>query len=399
MNLNSELLRGVYEYGLESPSSVQQRAILPMIKGECRDDSDDGLQLEHTAKKIIEGDDVIVEAPSATGKTLSLCVSALQNIDPGIKTCQVLMLTPSADMARRLQKTAVDIGQFVQIDCTASVGGSDIEDDINILHDSQQFVVGTPGRILTLIRRRAITVDSLKLFALDEADEIFARGFTDDVLAIHRLVPEFAQVVFLTATMLGDVLETATSLVRTPLHIVIKGTKLSFRGVKQFCVAVETEDSRLDILSQLSTTLEDTQAVIFCNLRKKVEWLSTELTSRGISNTAMHGDMPAFERARIVGDFRTRSSRILLATNMLARGLDVQQMSLVVNYELPTRTEDYIYRTNSSGRVERQFITVNLMSTDEAYRKHDIEHHYSTQVEELSISKAKIILDFTENTC
>lgn len=358
-----------------------------------------GLQLEHPANEMIEGDDVIVEAPHATGKTLSLCIAGLQNIDPDIKTCQALILTSSAGVARRLQMTAADIGQFVQMDWPASVGRSDIEDDIKILHDSQQFVVGSPGRILKLLQRGAITIDSTKLFALDEADEIVSRGHEENVLDIHRLVPDSAQVVFLSATMLDDVLETATRLMRNPLHIVVKGTQLSFRGVKQFCVAVPTEDVRLDLLSQLGTTLGDTQAVIFCNTRKKVEWLSNELTTRGISHTAMHGDMTALDRASSIKNFRSRSSRILLATNMLARGLDVQQTSLVVNYELPARPEEYIHRTNSSGRSERQCVTVNLMSTAEADRIHAIEHHYRTQVEELSISDAKKILDFTGNMC
>lgn len=345
---------------------------------------------------MIEGGDVTVEAPPATGKTVSLCISALQNIDPDIKTCQALIVTPTAGVARQLQETADEIGQFLQLDVPACIGGR-LKENIEILQHGQQIVVGSPGRILDLLRCRAITTESIKLFALNAADEIFSRGFEEHVLDIHRLVPESAQVIFSLATRSDGVLETATSLTRSPLHIIIKGTGLTFRGVKQFCVAVETEDSRLDILSQLSTTLGEAQAVIFCNTRKKLEWLSNELTGRGISHTAMHYDKPAFERADIVKEFRARSFPILLATNMLARGLDAQQTLLVVNYELPAKTEEYIHRTNRSGSLERQCITVNLISAAEVSRIRDIEQHYRTQVEEVSIAEAKKLFGFTGN--
>lgn len=357
-----------------------------------------GLQVGHAANEIVEGGDIIVQSPPATGKTISFCISALQNIDPDIKGCQVLILAPTSNMSRQLQKTISDLARFLQMDCPACVGGRPIQEDINTLHDGQQVVVGSPGRTLELIRRGAITVENTKLFALNEADEIFARGFEEHVLDIHRLVPEVAQVVFSAATMPDDVLEAATSLMRNPLHIIIKGTGLTFRGVKQFCVAVESDDLRLDLLSDLSTTLGEAQVVIFCNTRKKLEWLSSELTSHGISHTTMHYDKPAFERADIVKEFRARSSRILLVTNMLARGLIVQQTSLVVNYELPAKVEDYIHRTNRSGSLKRECITVNLMSSAEVPGIHDIEQHYRTQVEEVSISEAKKLLDFTGDT-
>lgn len=255
-----------------------------------------------------------------------------------------------------------------------------------MLHNAQQIVIGTPGRVLDLIHRGAITIDSTKLFVLDEADELLSRGFDEQILAIHSLLPPSTQSAFLSIMMPHDVLEMATKLLRDPLHIAPKRPiRHPLNGTKQFYIAAEERDQKLDILFDLIEIHGAAQAIIFCNLRRTVEWLAQQFTGREITISAMHADMPAFERADILGNYQSGSTRILLATNMLARGIDEQSVLLVVNYDLPAKLDDYIHRTNSRKRSEREAVIVNLTTAADISEVHDIERYYSTHIEETSI--------------
>jgi translation initiation factor 4A len=342
------------------------------------------LHTNHSANKIIEGKDVIAEAPSATGKTQGICIAALQIIDTNIKTCQALILTSTFDVAQQIQKFTLDVGQFMEMDCPASVGRPDTGDDISALHDGQQFVVGTPDRVLELIQLRAIAVDSLKLFVLDQADSLVSCGFTRHILDIYT--PSFTQVVFLSVTMPPDVLEPIARLTRDILHIIVRKNGRPLEGIKQFVISVEKEEQKLEVLSKFIELSGTTQVVIFCNLRRNVEQLTEDLNRRGIAISAMHGDMPAFERADIVENFRTGSTRILITTNMLARGTSAQLPSVVINYDLPAKPQDYVHRTSSDPRLEGKGVTVNLISAADASMARDIEHFLNTKMEETTIA-------------
>ena len=296
-----------------------------------------------------------------------------------------MILTSSLDLAQKIQKMTVEFSKFMQIDCPASIGKMDMGDDISTLSNGQQFVVGTPSRILALTHLHAITTDSIKLFVLDEADKMLSCGFTEHIYAIYRLLPEFTQVVLLSVTMPHDLLAFASGLMHDHLHIIVKQTEHPLDGNKQFYIAVEEENGKFDILSSLNEILADTQKVIFCNTRRQVEWLANELTAYGFTISTMHGDMTAIERAVVMEDFQSGTSRLLLATNLLARGIDVQQSWLVVNYHLPAKYEDYFHRTGSSRRVRRNGVTINLITAAEVYEVRDIEHYYNTQIEEIPI--------------
>lgn len=366
MNLKSELLRGVYAYGFERPSAIQQRAIMPVIKG----------------------NDVIAQAQSGTGKTATFSISVLQKVDPNLKACQALILAPTRELAQQIQKVVVALGDFMNIECHACIGGTSVRDDMKALQDGPQVVVGTPGRVHDMIQRRMLKTDSIKIFVLDEADEMLSRGFTEQIYDIFQLLPQSTQVVLLSATMPQDVLEVTTKFMRDPVRILVKKDELTLEGIKQFYIAVEKEDWKLDTLSDLYETVTITQAVIFCNTRRKVDWLTDKLTARDFTVSAMHGDMDQAQRDVIMKEFRSGSSRVLIATDLLARGIDVQQVSLVINYDLPANRENYIHRIGRGGRFGRKGVAINFVTADDVRMMREIEQFYSTQIEEMPMNVA-----------
>jgi len=364
-----ELLRGIYAYGFEKPSAIQSRAIRP----------------------VIEKRDVIAQAQSGTGKTATFSISVLQRIDLDIKQCQALILAPTRELAQQIQKVVVAIGDFMNVDCYACIGGTLVREDMDALRNGVHIIVGTPGRVHDLIQRRALKTDHIKLFVLDEADEMLSRGFTEQIYDIFQLLPQSTQVVLLSATMPQDVLEVTTKFMRDPVRILVKKAELTLEGIKQFYIAVEKEEWKLDTLSDLYETVTITQAVIFCNTRRKVDWLTEKLTARDFTVSAMHGDMDQATRERIMKEFRSGSSRVLIATDLLARGIDVQQVSLVINYDLPVNKENYIHRIGRGGRFGRKGVAINFITAEDVRMMREIEQFYSTQIEEMPMNVADLI--------
>jgi translation initiation factor 4A len=370
MNLKTELLRGVYAYGFERPSAIQQRAIMPVIKGH----------------------DVIAQAQSGTGKTATFSISILQSIDVSLKATQALILAPTRELALQIQKVVLALGDFMGIDCHACIGGTNVRDDIAKLQSGCQVVVGTPGRVFDMIHnRRAFKTDHMKMFVLDEADEMLSRGFKEQIYDVFQLLPTETQVVLLSATMPADVLEVTTKFMREPIRILVKRDELTLEGIKQFYIAVDKEDWKLDTLCDLYETVTITQAVIFCNTRGKVDWLTDKLTARDFTVSAMHGDMDQAKRDVIMKEFRSGSSRVLITTDLLARGIDVQQVSLVINYDLPSNRENYIHRIGRGGRFGRKGVAINFVTSEDVRMMRDIEQFYNTQIEEMPMNVADLI--------
>ncbi|OBZ87484.1 ATP-dependent RNA helicase eIF4A [Choanephora cucurbitarum] len=370
MNLKPELLRGVYAYGFERPSAIQQRAIMPVIKGH----------------------DVIAQAQSGTGKTATFSISVLQSIDVSLQEPQALILAPTRELALQIQKVVMALGDFMGIKSHTCIGGTNIREDIASLQSGVQIVVGTPGRVLDMIQnRRAFNTKHMKLFVLDEADEMLSMGFKDQIYDIFQLMPESTQVVLLSATMPADVLEVTKKFMRNPIRILVKRDELTLEGIKQFYIAVDKEDWKLDTLCDLYETVTITQAVIFCNTRRKVDWLTQKLQARDFTVSALHGDMDQGQRDVIMKEFRSGSSRVLITTDLLARGIDVQQVSLVINYDLPTNRENYIHRIGRGGRFGRKGVAINFVSSDDVRAMRDIEQFYNTQIEEMPMNVADLI--------
>ncbi|KAI8887722.1 ATP-dependent RNA helicase eIF4A [Backusella circina FSU 941] len=370
MNLKTELLRGVYAYGFERPSAIQQRAIMPVIKGH----------------------DVIAQAQSGTGKTATFSISILQSIDVSLKATQALILAPTRELALQIQKVVLALGDFMGIECHACIGGTNVREDIAKLQEGVHIVVGTPGRVFDMINnRRAFKTDHMKMFVLDEADEMLSRGFKDQIYDVFQLMPGSTQVVLLSATMPAEVLEVTKKFMREPVRILVKRDELTLEGIKQFYIAVDKEEWKLDTLCDLYETVTITQAVIFCNTRRKVDWLTDKLHAREFTVSAMHGDMDQAQRDVIMKEFRSGSSRVLITTDLLARGIDVQQVSLVINYDLPSNRENYIHRIGRGGRFGRKGVAINFVSGDDVRMMRDIEQFYNTQIEEMPMNVADLI--------
>ncbi|GMF94630.1 unnamed protein product [Aspergillus oryzae] len=336
-------------------------------------DSFDAMELK---PELLRGSDVIAQAQSGTGKTATFSISALQKLDPNVKGCQALILAPTRELAQQIQKVVVAIGDFMNITCHACIGGTAVREDMKALGEGPEVVVGTPGRVHDMIQRRVLKTDHLKQFILDEADEMLS------------LLPQSTQVVLLSATMPQDVLEVTTKFMRDPVRILVKKQELTLEGIKQFYIAVEKEEWKLDTLSDLYETVTITQAVIFCNTRRKVDWLTDKLTARDFTVSAMHGDMEQSQRDVIMKEFRSGSSRVLIATDLLARGIDVQQVSLVINYDLPANRENYIHRIGRGGRFGRKGVAINFVTADDVRMMREIEQFYSTQIEEMPMNVA-----------
>lgn len=369
MNLREELLRGIYAYGFEKPSAIQQRGVMP----------------------ILQGHDVIAQAQSGTGKTATFAVAILQTIDLSRKECQALVLAPTRELAQQIQKVVIALGDYMNAQCHACIGGTNVREDIQKLELGVHIVVGTPGRVHDMINRRALKPESIKMFVLDEADEMLSRGFKDQIYDVFRFLPPKVQVVLLSATMPTEVLEVTDKFMREPVRILVKKDELTLEGIKQFYIMVEREDWKLDTLCDLYETLTITQAIIFCNTRRKVDWLTDKMHSRDFTVSAMHGDMDQKERDVIMKEFRSGSSRVLITTDLCARGIDVQQVSLVINYDLPTNRENYIHRIGRGGRFGRKGVAINFVTQDDTRSMRDIETFYNTHIEEMPMNVADLI--------
>jgi len=369
MDLPEELLRGIYSYGFEKPSAIQQRAIKPTMMGR----------------------DLIAQAQSGTGKTATFAIGALAKIDPKLQDCQVLILAPTRELAQQIQKVVLALGDYMDIKVHACVGGTAVRDDIRTLQAGVHVVVGTPGRVSDMINRRALKLDNIRQFFLDEADEMLSRGFKDQIYDIFKFLPETVQVCLFSATMPLDVLEVTERFMREPVRILVKKDELTLEGIKQFYIAVEREEWKLETLCDLYETLTITQAIIYCNTRRKVDWLQEEMQKRDFTVSCMHGDMDQRERDIIMREFRTGSSRVLITTDLLARGIDVQQVSLVINFDLPTNRENYIHRIGRSGRFGRKGVAINFLTEGDVRYLRDIEQFYTTEISEMPMDVADLI--------
>jgi len=322
MNLKESLLKGLYAYGFDKPSAVQQRAIVP----------------------IMQGRDVIVQSQAGTGKTCVFAVSALQCVDLSLKEPQVLILSPTRELAEQSQKVVSAIGDFMKVSTHCCVGGRSVEEDIKMLNHGIHVLSGTPGRVYDMIQRQVFRTRSLKMFIIDEADEMLG-NFKEAVYDIFRYLPYNTQNVVVSATLPNNILQMMTKfMAKDTIKILVKRDELTLEGIKQFFVMVEKEVNKFPTLCDIYDVLTITQAVIFCNEKKSVEWLCNKMRENYFTVSMMHGDMPQKERDKIMEEFRGGQSRVLIATDIWGRGLDVQQVTLVVNYDLPFNREMYIHR-------------------------------------------------------
>ena len=362
MGLPDNLLRGVYGYGFERPSAIQTKAIVP----------------------IREGRDILAQAQSGTGKTGTFTIGSLCRIDPELKRVQVLVLVPVRELANQIYDVVKGISHHMGISVHVATGGPPLKDDIRAIERGTQFLIGTPGRIFDLMNRNVLHRDQVRVLIFDEADQMLEDRFKEQVMCIlQKGFPKETQVALFSATMDEEVISVANQILQNPVRILIKAEEVPLDGIKQYYVELEKDEWKYEVLCDLYQQLTINQALIYCNKRQRAEWLAEKMSGQGFPLSFIHGEMDVEERKRRMGDFRKGNVRVLIATDMLARGIDVQQVSLVINFELPTDRANYIHRIGRAGRFGRKGVTINLISPEDKRVLGEIESFFKIKMEVL----------------
>uniref|UniRef100_A0A8C3AS18 RNA helicase n=1 Tax=Cyclopterus lumpus TaxID=8103 RepID=A0A8C3AS18_CYCLU len=291
-----------------------------------------------------------------------------------------------------IQKVVLALGDYMGANCYACIGGTNIRSEVQKLQaESPHIVVGTPGRVFDMLNRKNLSSKFIKMFVLDEADEMLSRGFKDQIYEIFQKLASSTQVVLLSATMPADVLEVTKKFMREPVRILVKKEELTLEGIRQFYINVEKEEWKLDTLCDLYETLTITQAVIFINTRRKVDWLTEKMHARDFTVSALHGDMDQKERDLIMREFRSGSSRVLITTDLLARGIDVQQVVVNITPYFLGMCPVLYDLIGRGGRFGRKGVAINMVTEDDKRTLRDIETFYNTTVEEMPMNVADLI--------
>ena len=364
MGLSKNLIRGIYNYGYEKPSVIQQKGIVPLIM-----------------KK-----DIIAQAQSGTGKTATFVIGTLQNLESTPRNINILVLAPTRELANQIQDVYSSIGCFMELNAQVCTGGSILSADIQGLKKNQPHIlVGTPGRLLDLISNNNFLVVNLNYIVIDEADEMFSKGFKVQVFKIIKYIPKNSNIAFFSATLPKEILKIMELFMNNPIRILVKKDELTLEGIKQFYIAVDDEGYKLNILCDLYKKVRIKQAIIYVNTKRKVEWLSNSMIKHEFDVSQLHGDMTQPERGEIMKNFRSGRIKVLITTDLLSRGIDVQQVSLVINYDLPMSKESYIHRIGRSGRFGRKGLVVNFLGRLDVPVLREIEVYYSTCIEEMPL--------------
>ena len=364
MGLCDDLLRGIYGHGFEKPSMIQQKAIRPLAFSKR-----DLIAQAQAARQ--DGD--LRHRPAPEHRLVLAHV-------PGDH--------PLADArAGKQSATVADaLGRYTGASVLACVGGGSMREQANALRrGAAQLVVGTPGRVLDLLERGILDTTNVRCVVLDEADEMLDAGFKDQIQDVIKKVPREAKIALFSATLPPESLELAAQWMPDALRIVVKKEELTLAGIKSFYVFCGEDDRhKFMALSDLYNNLSITQAVIFVNSRRKADWLSKELNDQDFTVSTIHSELTQEERADVMAAFRAGSARVLVATDVLARGIDVQQVNLVINYDLPRDLASYIHRVGRSGRFGRKGVAINLLAGNGDVRSlREIEQYYAADIQEL----------------
>ena len=361
LNINDNILRGIYAYGFEKPSAIQTKSI----------------------PTIIEGKDVIAQAQSGTGKTGAFSIGMLCRIDPELKRTQAIIILPTHELANQVLTVIKEISSYTEITNMLVVGKTSVQQCMRDLDNNPQVIVGTPGRILDMILKNKLYTDSLKMLIFDEADEILSYGFKDNIYNIVQSIPKETQICLFSATLPDDILDLTTKFMNEPQKILVKKEELTLEGIQQFYVNVKHSDWKYDIIADLYDIINVGQCIIYINNKSKILEINDRLLKDNFPVSYITGDRGTEERKKIMDDFRSGQIRILLSTDLLSRGIDIQQLSLVINYDLPKEKEVYIHRIGRSGRYGRKGVAINLITDREVEDLKYIESFYDTKINEM----------------
>jgi len=377
IELNNDILRGIFAYGWDKPSDIQKKAILPMKSGR----------------------DIIAQAQSGTGKSGSFVIGCLTRVNEEIKSPQVLILSNVHDLAIQTYNLVQSIIRFTKLESTLVIGRglkSDHDNysqrrDIPPFKPNAQIVVGTPGRVIHFLKNGKINNSFFKTIVIDEADEMLGEGFQEQIKTIFENLPEDIQVTLFSATMPPQILALTKKFMNNPIRILIQKETLTLEGIQQFYVGIESDYMKFEVLKDLYGKISVSQAIIFVNSKPRLINLKSRLEQDGYTISIIHGGMNQYERNDIIEEFKLGKTRILISTDILSRGIDIQQISLVINYDIPNSPEKYIHRIGRSGRYGRRGVGINLVTSDEYKLFRAIQVYYSTQINPLPQNYQEII--------
>tara|TARA_Y100001958_G_scaffold27577_1_gene17506 strand:- start:2385 stop:3737 length:1353 start_codon:yes stop_codon:yes gene_type:complete len=359
----TNLLRGIYAYGFEKPSPIQKRAILTMF----------------------DRKDIIAQAQSGTGKTGCFTIGALQSVDESLDTTQVVILSPTRELSMQTKSVIDSIGsQCKDIKTKLLIGGTSTEKDVQSLRNKPpHIIVGCPGRIYDMLRRRKIQPNTLRLIILDEADEMLSSGFKDQVYDIFQYLPQQIQVALFSATMPLELNDLTDKFMRDPVKILVKTEQLTLEGIRQYYIALENDNEKYDALKDLYGDIALSQCIIYCNSVNRVQDLYDAMVNDDFPVGQIHSKMNKIEREKSYREFSTGTTRVLISSNVTARGIDVQQVSTVINFDIPKCVHTYLHRIGRSGRWGRKGMGINFVTKRDLCNMREIEQYYNTSIMEL----------------
>ena len=358
LEISEDLLRGIYGYGYEVPSAIQKKAIRP----------------------IIDGMDIIAQSQSGTGKTASFLIGSMSRVDPAIPETQVIIICPNRELANQIFFNFESFNTYLGLTGALIMGGTSVESNFKALDKGVQVVIGTPGRIYDMLRRYALKTNSLKCFVMDEADEMLSKGFKDQICDIFQYIPKDTQMCIFSATMPDFAIEITKKFMNNPLKILVKNEMVTLDGIKQYYLGVDQESWKIATLYDLYDRLRIKQTIIFVNSKRKADFLKEQLENENHVVSIIHASLTQTQRDQTMKDFRLGNSRVLIATDIIARGIDVQQVEIVINFDIPKYTETYIHRIGRSGRFGRKGVAINFVTEEEFEKLKKIQNFYQTEI-------------------
>ena len=363
LHLNENLLKGVYLYGFTKPSKIQINGI----------------------QSISAGKDCILQSQSGTGKTATYLLGILNRINYAEIKNKVIIITPTHELAEQVYQVATKLSKFININIVKCIGGTDLNDNREKLKKAH-LIIGTIGRISHMIKEKRINLFTIKLIILDEADEILSDGLSDKLKFIFEKCSDGIQCCMISATYPPNIFAIAKKLMVDPVKILLRNSDVAVDLISQFYVNVEVEDLKFETLLDLYSFVSTSQAIIFCNSIEKTDWLKENLEKNNFEITCIHGRMNQKERDDIIKEFRDSKTRILLTTDLLARGIDIPFVNLVINYDLPITKETYIHRIGRCGRFDKKGVAITMVKMEDSvdfklFNK--LKHFYKIKIDEL----------------
>ena len=359
-DLNDNLLRGIYSYGFENPSDIQIKA-LPIIN----------------AKR-----DLIAQAQSGTGKTGAFTIGALNMMDVELKKTQVLILNPTYELVNQNYDVMKALGQYMNVTIMKVVGKTSVEECKRELQKEPQIIIGTPGRVLDMINKRFLYTKDIKLLIFDEADEMLSTGFQDNIYNIIQYISKTTQICLFSATKNDYTLDLCDKFLNNPETILVENKNVTLEGIQQFKVVIN-EEWKYDTLIDIYNLVNISQCIIYINYKNKLMNVYDELIRNNYPVDYIHGEVTKDEREKKLLNFKNGQTRILLSTDLLSRGIDVQQLNLVINFDLPKSKETYVHRIGRSGRYGRKGVAINFITNRELGYLNELEEHYNIKIDDL----------------